>query len=470
MEKSNARGKLMEVKKLTLRNIGRFSRLEIPLAPLGNSNCNVTVFVGNNGSGKTSVLKSLATSLSWLVSRIRSEKGSGSPIPELVIKNGESSAAVDIEVYDFRGNESDPDAEGYSDDNNYYMWSVAKARKGRKGEHKSELVEATGLADHYRTRLSKNEETSVPLMAFYSVERVVIDIPLKIRDKHTFLQLDGYDNSLSQGVDFRRFFEWFREREDTENESGLTDDVLETLRLVLGDEHESWAKLKDLKASSRDRQLTAVRSAIYNFMPEFSNLRVKRKPRLHMSIDKNEEALDVAQLSQGEKSLMALIGDIARRLAVMNPDLENPLMGDGIVMIDEVDMHLHPKWQRSLIKHLSSTFPKCQFVLTTHSPLVISDCENVLTYLIAEDELKELPPLYGEDVNTVLLEIMDTDIRNAKVNEKLNDLLDAIHDSEINSAKQLLNELEADLPASNIELSKARLLLRKKELKIAKDN
>ncbi|MFA0173138.1 AAA family ATPase, partial [Vibrio splendidus] len=136
---------------------------------------------------------------------------------------------------------------------------------------------------------------------------------------------------------------------DTENESGLTDDILDQLKGLFDNDQEAWSKLKSLNASSKDRQLTAVRSAIYKFMPEFSNLRVRRKPRLHMSIDKNGQSLNVAQLSQGEKSLMALIGDIARRLAVMNPSLENPLMGDGIVLIDEVDMHLHPKWQRTLI-------------------------------------------------------------------------------------------------------------------------
>ncbi len=454
----------MEVKKITLQNIGRFSRLEIPLAPLDNLDSNITVFVGNNGSGKTSILKSLATSLSWLVSRIQSEKGNGSPIPELVIKNDSNSAAIDIDVYDFRGNEVDPD------DGNHFSWRVAKARKGRKGAFKSEYSGVTAFADYYRTLLSSDNKTALPLIAFYSVERVVIDIPLKIRDKHTFLQLDGYDKSLSQGVDFRRFFEWFREREDTENESGLSDEILEKIRSMLGSEHETWEKLKELKASSKDRQLTAVRSAIYTFMPEFSNLRVRRKPRLHMSIDKNNETLDIAQLSQGEKSLMALIGDIARRLAVMNPGLDNPLMGDGIVLIDEVDMHLHPKWQRSLIQSLTSTFPKCQFVLTTHSPLVISDSKNGLTYMMCADGVKQLPPLYGEDANTVLLDIMDTDIRNADINSKINDLLDAIHSRNLNDARILLNKLEEELPAKNMELAKARLMLRKQELRNAKDN
>ncbi|MEI6858542.1 MAG: ATP-binding protein, partial [Shewanella sp.] len=193
----------MEVKKITLHNVGRFDELEILLAPLGNLKSNVTVFVGNNGSGKTSVLRSLATSLSWLVSRIQSEKGTGSPIPELVIKNGKTSASIDLDVYHFIGNEFDPDAEGESDDGNYFPWSVAKVRKGRKGEFKSEYWGATALADHYRTLLSIDNKASLPLIAFYSVERVVIDIPLKIKDKHSFLQLDGYDKSLSQGVDFR---------------------------------------------------------------------------------------------------------------------------------------------------------------------------------------------------------------------------------------------------------------------------
>ncbi len=458
----------MEVKKLTLHNVGRFSELEIMLAPLNNLQSNVTVFVGNNGSGKTSILRALATSLSWLVSRIQSDKSAGNPIPELVIKNDQNGAAMDIDIFHhFHGWSEAGDVESYGE--NYFSWRVARSRKGRKSEFKSEYSGAKALANHYRTLLSKFANTSLPLIAFYSVERVVLDIPLKIKDKHTFFQLDGYDKSLSQGVDFRRFFEWYREREDSENESGISDEVLQNIRSLLGEDEATWERLTALKASTKDRQLNAVRTAIYKFMPEFSNLRVKRKPRLHMSVDKSGKTYDVAQLSQGEKSLMALIGDIARRLSVMNPDLENPLTGKGIVLIDEVDMHLHPKWQRTLINQLSETFPACQFVLTTHSPLVISDSKDVLTYLIKDDELKQLPPLYGEDANTVLLDIMDTDIRNEAVNIKLNDLLDAIYDSNIKLANQLLEELEEDLPESNLELSKARLMLRKQELRSAQD-
>ncbi|NOR71004.1 MAG: AAA family ATPase [Methylomarinum sp.] len=456
----------MEIKKFSLDNIGRFEEIEVPLAPTKTRNSNVTVFVGNNGAGKTTLLKSLATSLSWFVSRVRSEKGNGSPIPELVIHNRTPSAAVDIEVFDEQKESTNTNREGADF---IFHWTIAKARKGRISQHSSQLSSVTALANHYRQSLSENETAGLPLIAFYPVERSVLDIPLKIKGNHSFRQLDGYDNSLNRGVDFRRFFEWFREREDTENESGISQDMIEKLSSMLGADSEVWKKVLTLDISTRDRQLIAVRTAISSFMPEFTNPRIRRKPRLHMSIDKQGETLNVAQLSQGEKSLMALVGDIARRLAMMNPELENPLHGDGIVLIDEVDLHLHPKWQRRLIKQFTSTFPNCQFVLTTHSPLVISDSEDVLAYLLDDGQLKQLPSLFGEDANSVLLDVMDTDIRNTEINTTLNDLFDAIQDADFDLAKELLSSLEASLPSNNIELTKAKLLLRKQELRREKN-
>jgi predicted ATP-binding protein involved in virulence len=436
----------MKIKQFRLENVGPFSSLSMEL------DGGVTIFIGNNGAGKTTILTSLATSLSWFVARFRSEKGNGSAIDEESILNGANTASIAMAV---------------ADDDLTYEWSLSKTRTGRKNGHASQLNNATRLADVYRTSLSENEHASAPLIAFYPVERVVLDIPLKSREKHTFQQLDGYDNSLNQGVDFRRFFEWFREREDSENENTIPEQTLKEIEKSVG--AEVWRTLKLELLSPKDRQLTAVRSAIEHFMPGFGNLRVRRKPRLHMSIDKEAETLNVSQLSQGEKSLMALVGDIARRLAMMNPGLANPLEGEGIVLIDEVDMHLHPTWARTIVQRLTNTFPNCQFVLTTHSPLVISDSKAVLVYALENGQLVKVPPLYGQDVNTVLLEAMDTHVRNAVVAQRLNDLLDAIHERRLDDARRLVQALEAELPAQHVELLKARLLLRKEELRLAKN-
>lgn len=461
----------MEITSFRLINLGRFAELEAALAPTQEMPSNVTVFIGNNGAGKTSVLKALATSLSWYVARLRSEKGSGSPIPEGVILNGQVSAMISLSITDDQGQRNNPNADPES---STFHWSLTKTHKGKKALFSSNLNDASRLADLYRHAITENNQESLPLIAFYPVERVVLDVPLKIKERHTFLQLDGYDNSLNQGVDFRRFFEWFRDREDSENESGVPQDVLERLMETLADNNKVWQTLQDLMASSRDRQLTAVRTAISNFMPGFSNLRVRRKPRLHMSIDKDGQTLNVLQLSQGEKSLMALVGDVARRLAMMNPALANPLHGDGVVLIDEVDMHLHPSWQRSIIERLTSTFPNCQFILTTHSPLVISDCKEVLVYSLDDGELTQVPSQFGEDANSVLLNVMDTHIRNAKITTQLNDLLDLIqqaNDSDsLPQAKEALYKLEQELPPNHLEIVKAKMLLRKQELKYAQNN
>lgn len=483
----------MEIKKLMLNNLGRFENLEVDFAPTEEHPSNVTVFIGNNGAGKTSILEALATSLSWFVARLRTEKGSGNAIDELAIFDTAPAASINLCLTDSAQADSESSFATY-------QWTLVKARKGRKSETSSNLSQLNKLVDNYRQQLTENDNASLPLIAYYPVERSVLDIPLKIINKHNFDQIDGYDGALNQGVDFRRFFEWFREREDIENEeqsrissrviTEYIEDFAKVEDIVFGNEERLGSldkedvesvlqkferinrfstSLKKIEYEHQDKQLTAVRTAITAFMSDLSNIRVQRKPRLHMAVDKDGKSLNVMQLSQGEKSLMALVGDIARRLAMMNPNLDDPLQGDGIILIDEVDMHLHPSWQRNLVPRFINTFPKCQIVLSTHSPLVISDQKNILVYLLNNGKIDVLPPLFGADVNTVLLEAMNTEIRDHEIDNRLNELLDAIHDADIDRAKTLIQGLEQELPEGNIELAKARLLLRKKELQLAKN-
>jgi predicted ATP-binding protein involved in virulence len=452
----------MRIEELHLKNFCSFKELDINFPE-----SNLAVFIGNNGSGKTSILKSMILLLSWLIARIEREKGSGSPIADLDILNGAHSAEIKIKL---------------NDNNEPFEWSLVKTSKGKKKESESKLTESSKLADIYRTKFTKNDDSSFPLIIYYPVERSVLDVPLKIRTKHNFSQLDGYDNALSQGVDFRRFFEWFRDREDIEHENLWHINFDEIVEIAMDDVHAKFQDIKSIKQETlheeyskninkkfieilnknSDIQLSTVCNAIKNFIPDFDELRIERKPRLRMLVNKKgvEKPLNILQLSQGEKSLMALVGDIARRLAMMNPTSETPLEGKGIVLIDEIEMHLHPRWQRSVIPDLQRTFPNCQFIITTHSPQVLSNVKKEEIFILEDGALvKNTPHTQGRDSNSILYELFGVEERPKIYRDKINVFYDALEDEKIAEAKNILAELTQLFGEQDTEIVRANLHL-----------
>ena len=88
--------------------------------------------------------------------------------------------------------------------------------------------------------------------------------------------------------------------------------------------------------------------------------------------DRVRRGSEFSQLSDGERGILALVLDLTRRLAQANPHLDDPAAeAEAVVLIDEIDLHLHPTWQRTIMAYLSERFPRTQFVVTAHSPLVV---------------------------------------------------------------------------------------------------
>lgn len=432
-----------QLRKVTIENFRKFSRLQ-----LSTENAPVTIIVGNNGAGKSSILDAIATGLGWLVSRIHREKGKGPLISEKAIKNGESHCSIQIEL---------------EEESKSYQWKLVRTGKGKTKKEESRLTELNTLAEYYRESLHEPAKGSLPLFAYYPVTRAVMDISWSATGHQSYDELAGYHDTLKGRSDFQQFFEWFHARENIENS--------EVIGQLLADLKRSDAtpeRIAQALQKQKDSQLEAVRRAIGKFMPGFDNLRIQRKPELQMLIDKDGEALDILQLSDGERCLLAMVGDLARRLAMINPNMENPLEGQGIILIDEIDLHLHPKWQRTVIHNLITTFPNCQFFITTHSPQVLGDANNANVYLLDEDQEEALQPIqnvFGKDSNQVLLEIMNTEIRNPAVQSQLDDLFAFIQKKELKKATSLLKQLQKLLGPNDLELLKASIFLKRMRLR-----
>ena len=137
-------------------------------------------------------------------------------------------------------------------------------------------------------------------------------------------------------------------------------------------------------------------------------------------IDKNGDAMRIPinQLSDGYKSMISLVADIAYRMAVLNPQFLGNICKntDGVVLIDEVDLHLHPAWQQRVLGDLRAIFPKVQFIVSTHAPAVINTVKRESIRILKNKNIKLAPiETYGKDVNSVLKEIMDADGRPANI-------------------------------------------------------
>ena len=141
-----------------------------------------------------------------------------------------------------------------------------------------------------------------------------------------------------------------------------------------------WMRVQEALAQEQNtakRHLQVLRSAVDRFLPTYENLRPADETdekSSHLMINQGKIELAVGQLSDGERGVLALVLDLARRLSQANPSLDDPLReGHAVVLIDELDLHLHPKWQRQIVHNLTKTFPRCQFIATTHSPQVIGE-------------------------------------------------------------------------------------------------
>jgi predicted ATP-binding protein involved in virulence len=295
------------------------------------------------------------------------------------------------------------------------------------------------FTDTYETdaRMKQHLKTSPqqPLVVHYSTKRFLSRLLPKLANTPPFKQAAAYTKSLDQvEISLSDFAKWQRAL------------------------FSSRARRKNSEHGARI--LKSLNEAVTALLPEIKEFYFHESNPPHYSVMKHAtikeqvsgeklgKKLSLGQLSDGERGLVALVFDLTRRLAIANPDSDNPIAeGVALVLIDEIEMHLHPRWQRDVVKRLPDIFKNTQFVITTHSPQVIGETEakSVRLLSLREDKVVcETPAVaYGADSNWILNVLMGADEMNEDIENELQAIVHLLSGRYLDQARAKVMDLRS---------------------------
>lgn len=412
----------MKLRQLRLRNYRGFSDFEVELHPRLN------VFVGVNGSGKSSILDAIRLTFGQELRQL----GHASDA-ELQVSRGdcrEGEDALEIQAL-FETAFLKTEAKKHI--------SAHWTQPGAAPTTQVPNLSGDELLDDGPDRILP----AIPFFVAYGTDRAGSFVLPTSSPTRSWDRYASWENSSAPSTRFADFFEWFRQREDLENENRRDE------------------------PNARDHQLELVRQALSRVLPGYDKPRIVR-PRFDASdryvhpelvMRKGKQELAFRQLSEGERTLMALVGDIARRMALATSSSNGgrpggtSLHGEAIVLIDEVDLHLHPAWQAQVLPRLRETFPHVQFVVTTHSPMVVASAPSECIRALSDFQLEQPDsPTSGRDANALLSELFGVSPRPEEVARRIAEVSRLIETGEVQAAKEQLDTLGKELGAHDADL------------------
>lgn len=449
----------MKLKKIALANFRSFEQIDLDFAD------DVTVIAGVNGVGKSGVLRALTSALSLALPKFTVSRESPLGLNDTDIQSGKPGLAMAVTldldtaklIVDL--NRAAPlaadKAETLIKRRDDLRFATRETKKGSKEEQdindeirliEFQLGQTSGVpAVRILPDDSANDADDLvaalkgcrqqPFAVFYTTSRFLSRLPPALPKTKKLDAATAYDKALNQlEVSLNDFANWYR------------------------------VVASEATTATKDRLFQQLQQAIQTFLPEVCDLELHddRPPRF--SVTKRGQPLFLEQLSDGERGLLALVFDLTRRLSIANPDSENPIAdGVALVLIDEIELHLHPKWQRDVLQRLRETFKSCQFVVTTHSPLVLGEvparCVRFLEFVNGKVSVTVPTEAYGMDANRILQELMGAPVRNRQIEDELQALFELIDQEHFDKAREAIQALERKLGEDEPELTRASSLI-----------
>ena len=415
----------MKLTKLHIENFKGFETLDVDFHP------NFNIVVGINGTGKSTLLEASKIAIGSLfleLDKIKDKISSPSILPENVrLHNLETQYPTIIHAF------AEIDSELCTSKDSCSVEWKRVLEKHRGKTTKIQAREMSRISDNLQKIIRRNEDKPLPLIAYYSTDRFKKekkDVGVTAKGS----RLRGYYNAMDQLTNIKFFLEVFK----TET-------------------------LYELQHQEKSIQLAVVKRAVEECIEDCAKIYYDVSyDKLLIDVKSANELIPFFSLSDGVRTTLSLVMEIAFRCYLLNPYLgiDAAKLTEGVVLIDEIDLHLHPTWQKKIVADLRRAFPNIQFIVTTHAPLVIGSLKEGALFNISENKLYQFQNQFGRDANAILKE-MDTEPMDDELQNDIDNYFILIENEKGKSqeAISLRQKLESKLGDSHAELQRADIML-----------
>ena len=430
----------MKLKKTSITNYRCFKEAEIDFDE------HTTLIVGKNGAGKTAILDAVAVAISTFLLGI-----------DVGVSRSISKDDARYEFHDLDGT-VDPqhqfpvNIESIGDILDNYNVKWVRSLNSESGNTTvKEARELTNISKSVQNRIMTGDKSlNLPLISYYGTGRLYAQKKEKknIKSLTEFKRQVGYVDCMAAESNEKLMLNWFQ---------------IQTLKSLQAQQRTGKVEKPLL--------LKTVESAICKCFERISGsknadivfeLDTHRLVLNFESADGSLQKFAMDEMSDGYKNTLSMIGDIAYRMAVLNPMLGDKVLEDtsGVVVIDEIDLHLHPQWQQTIISDLNTIFPKIQFIVSSHAPAVINSVAREQIRILDNGEIyMPAAQTYGRDANSILREVMKVSERPTDIKQRMNLFYSYMDENNYKEANNVLTEIEAIVGTTDPDIAAARTSL-----------
>ena len=382
----------------------------------------ITLIMGDQGTGKTTILKFTYQALTWFAARYKDLRAAGVVMldQDIMLTRLQSKIDIRVQIPNDIGRLTES-SEAQNQALCYCDWQLYKTLNSHGiGSSKAETQQLENVVELYQNAIKHDQLQGLPLIAYYPAERFVNEMNILSKNNPLIFQsAHAYEISAIPFTTFSRFFEWLREVSDIENAqiAQLFQQLLCNPSLQKNKEPDFLQHLLHAQKQMHSPHLDALKQALTTVIPALEDLFIQYQPKLQLMVRYQGKSMLYQQLSNSVKNWIALVGDIVRRLCLLNPNSLYPcLEGDGILLIDAIDHQLDQNTAQVILPRLHQAFPRLQIIATGNRSELLEhaaeyQCLKIENKQIFDMQLQPLQDKFDRIYENLVFndEVMETD-------------------------------------------------------------